>query len=519
MRRVAQNILLGVIVLGFFLIAPLVPGRASPAGQASGVPSEAGEPARPSHSQAAGGLRLFVGAALLSTPELEAAEPFITENNLVLTLPPAGEGGVAIGEFTIVLDIPGPVLYVSIAGLGAAVGEAIGESVSAATGATLDQVERSGIDVPPEYDDCVFSSSISGPLDGNGNETFAGEGTVTTVITGAGCEDTEVALGPEGQTTVVPSTWTATVEGDRMSGSIDLFDDDGDVSTILFEARETVAEFGVIERDGKLFLVSPPGGQLSISRSDLPEWARDQLVTVGAVIPVTGPPDQVITGDPNILLDGRPVARLDDHTRFGGVIVEGSETIFVNGVAAAFPGAFAVVPMVSGGGVPFVGGPVNPDCNLEEAAGQSQRALKNCLAEYDRVIEFLEQDAARGDTVLEVDSSRFEVGDGLLIGDDPDTVEAARVESKGSIVLDRPLSRDHPAGSPLVRVPDEQADLVPPPSDDEPATGTAPGEPADPADLASDGSSSPPAAGIAAIFAAVLVLGGGAIFVYWRRQA
>ena len=92
---------------------------------------------------------------------------------------------------------------------------------------------------------------------------------------------------------------------------------------------------GVIERDGNLFLISPPDGTLSLSLSDLPEWARAQMVTVDAVIANVGPPDSVTSGDPLILLDGEPVARLGDSTAHGGVIVEGSETIFINGTPPA----------------------------------------------------------------------------------------------------------------------------------------------------------------------------------------
>lgn len=223
------------------------------------------------------------------------------------------------------------------------------------------------------------------------------------------------------------------------------------------------AEYGVIERDGNLYLISRPGEALSISESDLPEWARDQLATVGAVIPNVGFPDHVAEGDAHVLLGGRPVARVGDLTAHGGTIVEGSETIFINGVPAAVRGGYAVCPMTTGL-VPHVGGPINPDCNLEDAAARSEEALRDCLAEYDVAISFTDRAASRGDTVLEVDPEGFEVGDGVMIGSDPEQAETARVAGTGSIVLDRPLSRDYPAGTAVVRVPDEYADRVPAPT-------------------------------------------------------
>ncbi|MBN2457757.1 PAAR domain-containing protein [Candidatus Woesearchaeota archaeon] len=91
---------------------------------------------------------------------------------------------------------------------------------------------------------------------------------------------------------------------------------------------------------------------------DLPIWARGQIATVGAQIVVVGPPDTVTEGDSNVLLDGRPIAREGDGTAQGGVIVEGSDKIFVNGKPAAFIGAMTTNPMVDPGPKPRVGGPI-----------------------------------------------------------------------------------------------------------------------------------------------------------------
>lgn len=117
-------------------------------------------------------------------------------------------------------------------------------------------------------------------------------------------------------------------------------------------------EYGVIEKDGKLYLKSKPGEVLSISSNDLPPWASAQMVTVGASITNVGPPDTVASGDNNVLLNGKPVARLNDDTLHGGKIVEGSSKIFVNGVPAAFLGGMTTCPMVAPGPVPHVGGPI-----------------------------------------------------------------------------------------------------------------------------------------------------------------
>lgn len=115
-------------------------------------------------------------------------------------------------------------------------------------------------------------------------------------------------------------------------------------------------EYGVIEKDGKLYLKSKPGETLKIATSDLPGWARGQLVVVGAMITCVGPPNTVTGGDSKVLLNGLPVTRVNDTTAHGGTIVEGSSKIFVNGVPAAVMGSFVPCPMVSPGPVPHVGG-------------------------------------------------------------------------------------------------------------------------------------------------------------------
>ncbi|PLX28160.1 hypothetical protein C0583_00325 [Candidatus Parcubacteria bacterium] len=118
-------------------------------------------------------------------------------------------------------------------------------------------------------------------------------------------------------------------------------------------------KYGIIEKDGKVYIKSKPGEVLSISSSDLPDWANAQMVVVGASAVCVGPPSTISSGDSNVLLNGLPVARKGDETSHGGSITEGSDKIFINGVPAAFVGAQTVCPMVSPGPVPHVGGPIS----------------------------------------------------------------------------------------------------------------------------------------------------------------
>lgn len=121
-------------------------------------------------------------------------------------------------------------------------------------------------------------------------------------------------------------------------------------------------EYGIIEKDGNLYLKSKPGEVLSIKTNDLPGWARGKIATLGASIAVVCSPDSIVEGDVHVLLDNLPVARVGDSTAHGGTIMEGSDRIFVNGQAVAFIGAYAVDPLVLGK-VPCVGGPITHNSN------------------------------------------------------------------------------------------------------------------------------------------------------------
>ena len=128
------------------------------------------------------------------------------------------------------------------------------------------------------------------------------------------------------------------------------------------ETQSEEDKYGIIEKDGNLYLNSEPRKVLSIKTEDLPGWARGKIATVGATIAVVGAPDTITSGDSNVLLDGFPIAREGDGTAQGGEIIEGSENIFVNGKPVALIGSQTVNPMVTGT-VPHVGGPITNNPN------------------------------------------------------------------------------------------------------------------------------------------------------------
>jgi hypothetical protein len=220
-------------------------------------------------------------------------------------------------------------------------------------------------------------------------------------------------------------------------------------------------EYGVIERDGKLFLIPPPNGPLAISRSDLPVWARDQIATVGAQAAPIGHITWIQTGDENVLLDGRPVARLGDTMVDGGTITEASNRIFINEVPVAVLGSYAISPIIHAF-VPAVGGVIisNGSCAVQDPRNGLWWLCEK--ESYPIPVATLDEPAQKGDRVLNVDGEDFEVGDAVLIGISPETEEGARIAGKGSLVLDRPLNSDHPAGTPVVWIPDEHADAIAP---------------------------------------------------------
>jgi len=220
----------------------------------------------------------------------------------------------------------------------------------------------------------------------------------------------------------------------------------------VYQCEVTEPEYGVIEKDGKLYLNSPPDGTLEISMEDLPEWARQQIVTVGDMTLCVGPPSAIAEGDNSILLDGKPVARVGDLTTHGGTVLDGSERMFVNGVPAAFHGGFHVCPMVNPGPVPHIGGRI-----ITLRGGKLPTTLTPRLKE----------EVSRGSTVLEVNGEGIEIGDAVIIGSEVELTEIARVIDKGSLILDRPLKNSYPAGTLVTRVPDEYSNLVLPPTEEE----------------------------------------------------
>ena len=221
-------------------------------------------------------------------------------------------------------------------------------------------------------------------------------------------------------------------------------------------AANVSTEFGVIVEGDFIFLNSAPGETLNISRDDLPAWARDLLVTTGAIYARAGPAGWITGGDDQVLLDGLPVARIGDPTNFGGIILEGSTLIFINGQPAATVGSMVIdgtlLPLVPGIGGPILLGECDPNRRVNHM-GQSI-----CV---DTGVAVLEEAVQRGDVRIMLDGDgEFEIGDGLIIGDDEETADTAVVADKGSLILDRPLQYDHAAGSALIRIPAEYVDQV-----------------------------------------------------------
>jgi uncharacterized Zn-binding protein involved in type VI secretion len=167
-----------------------------------------------------------------------------------------------------------------------------------------------------------------------------------------------------------------------------------------------------------------------------------------------GPPSTIASGDNNVLLNGKPVARIGDFTRDGGVISQGSPRIFINGEPAAFLGGHHISPLVSGGIVPFVGGPI--------ATNGEEIDVERIRERYQDRISQLAVDILRGQQELTIRDDVFEIGDWVIIGNGGtnDESEIARVAGKGSIILDRPIKNSYPAGTWITRVPDEYADIL-----------------------------------------------------------
>ena len=325
------------------------------------------------------------------------------------------------------------------------------------------------------------NGAIEGSLDG-------------LVLTGRWGEDSAAvecdSTGPSGTNYWGGIEFTFTADLSSFTGTWDYCDarDGGSWNGSLIGGAQTpdAAEYGiVIGEDGTINLVPPPDGVLSISRDDLPPWARDQIVTVGALSPHVGGIDQMIEGDPRVLVDGAPAVRVGDATAHGGLVAEGSNELLINGRPAAFVGAGTTCPMVIPGPVPHVGGPITTAGAFEdyltlidpvfEQATLTVRAVEefeaylaqwgtdnpnNLPAALRRLNQQLAlaqsiADARAGDTRIEGDFDAYAPGDGLVIGGEQSDMGV--VVDKGSIILDQALLHDHPAGSPVMRI---DADLI-----------------------------------------------------------
>ena len=72
-------------------------------------------------------------------------------------------------------------------------------------------------------------------------------------------------------------------------------------------------------------------------------WARTVcMVFIVLVTPLRAfaqqPPEQVVTGDPTVSVEGHSAATAGDTTSGGKIIVEGSSNVFINGKPAAVVG-------------------------------------------------------------------------------------------------------------------------------------------------------------------------------------
>jgi uncharacterized membrane protein/uncharacterized Zn-binding protein involved in type VI secretion len=302
-----------------------------------------------------------------------------------------------------------------------------------------------------------FSGTVSpdGSLEGSGLSFSSFE-----IVSCDGSDALCSAWKPRGgDLTGRPVTVMGSISGGAMQAEI-LWD--GVAPAFAFQASNpafsapTESEYGVIVRDNMVFINTRPGEALDVTSADLPRWARGLIATVGDMYARVGPPATISGGDPSVSLNGKPIARLGDPTTVGGTIVEGSTFIFINGVPAATVGSMVVDPMITGL-VPGIGGPIIQTGACPEPT-INWMGTDVCAADRGRPL----QDAVeKGDERITLtDDGEFAIGDGVIIGDTESTAETAIVVDKGSLVLDRPLQYDHPAGSGVMRIPAEYVDQV-----------------------------------------------------------
>ena len=227
------------------------------------------------------------------------------------------------------------------------------------------------------------------------------------------------------------------------------------------DGAAAVLEPGVIERDGNLYLNAPEGGVLTLTRADLPEWARDQIAVTGGFIASAATPDRLGPGDRTVTIDGIAVARVNDRTVRGNLVVEGSDRIFVNGVPVAVLGGGVAMATSTAGFVPDVAGVIvlptataeeQLEIDLYEINNQLRQQLKEVEEYANRALELLEEDAEAGDTRIEIDAREFEIGDQISIGGPEGDAEIAVVADKGSLILKEPLQFRYPAGALVIEV-------------------------------------------------------------------
>lgn len=231
---------LAALVVLFFAVAAISLATSSRVGSAGELPQMSGVSS--GHFQASEDQRVFTGELVVAREDMLELVPYLRANRVELTLPAEGAVGPVEGEFRLEFTIPGPVMYVAFTELAEEIGSAIAESVAGPL--TVDDIEEAGIEVPPEWDDCVIGTSVRGDLNGTLDVTIGGDGDGTIAFTGEGCEDTEATIGG-GVTTEQAVSWTATLSGDLITGTIVLVDEFGDRSEFAFEATLGEAPSGL----------------------------------------------------------------------------------------------------------------------------------------------------------------------------------------------------------------------------------------------------------------------------------
>jgi len=166
-----------------------------------------------------------IATAISTTEGAATFEDMVAGNRILLTLAePDAKPPAVTGEFTFTLAFGGEMLYAIHSGVGE---KALGVSAPP---------------MPPEWRDCVITTTLTGKLTGSQSGTASlslkGTATVTTVGAISGCEDTGANLraGEPVKMTRVP--WSASGDDAAMHGKITFpKTEDGSMGTWTFDVR------------------------------------------------------------------------------------------------------------------------------------------------------------------------------------------------------------------------------------------------------------------------------------------